>query len=131
MTEVELRKVAIVDDDVAVRDSLRFLLEVLGYSVETFASAAEFLTATIANLACLILDNHMPEMSGLELVERLRAGGNGLPILLVTGSSSPAIVSRAAELGVSKVLDKPPGEGDLLDFIATTHWADNGTPCGV
>ena len=42
MTEVELRKVAIVDDDVAVRDSLRFLLEVLGYSVETFASAAEF-----------------------------------------------------------------------------------------
>jgi FixJ family two-component response regulator len=121
MTEVERYKVAIVDDDVAVRDSLQFLLEVLGYSVEAFASAADFLKAKIGNVACLILDHHMPEMTGLELIDRLRTEGNALPVLLVTGLSSPAIVSRAAELGVSKVLDKPPGEDDLLDFIAATY----------
>jgi two-component system response regulator FixJ len=120
MTNVKRRKVAIVDDDMAIRDSLQFLLEVIGYSVETFASATDFLKAKTGNLACLVLDYHMPEMTGLELVERLRAAGNGLAILLVTGSSSAAIVSRAAELGVSGVLNKPPGEEDLLNFIAAT-----------
>ena len=49
-------------------------------------------------LACLILDHHMPEMTGLELAERMRADGTGIPILLITGSPSPAIVARAAEV---------------------------------
>ena len=73
MAEAEQRKVAVVDDDQGVRDSLRFLLEVIGYTVETFASAAEFLKANVRHFACLILDHHMPNMTGLELVERLRA----------------------------------------------------------
>jgi CheY-like chemotaxis protein len=59
----------------------------------------------------------MPEMTGLELAERLRADGSSIPILLVTGSPSPVIVARAAELGINRVLDKPPTEEDLLDFI--------------
>ena len=121
MTEVEQRRVAIVDDDRAVRDSLRFLLEIIGHPVETFASAAEFLKADIQHLACLILDHHMPEMTGLELAERLRADGSGIPILLITGSPSPAIVARAAELGINRVLEKPPTEEDLLDFINATR----------
>ena len=93
-----MRTVAIVDDDDAVRDSLRFLLEVIGHPVATFASAAEFLKAEIHRLACLILDHHMPEMTGLELAERMRADGAGIPILLITGAPSPAIVTRAAEV---------------------------------
>ena len=67
MTEAERRTVAVVDDDLAVRDSLRFLLEVMGYPVELFASAAEFLQANVPDFACLILDHHMPNMTGLEL----------------------------------------------------------------
>jgi CheY-like chemotaxis protein len=63
----------------------------------------------------------MPEMSGMELAERLRADGSGIPILLITGSASPAIVARAAELGVTRVLEKPPSEEDLLDFISATR----------
>jgi two-component system response regulator FixJ len=121
IAEVNPPTVAIVDDDAAVRDSLRFLLEIIGYSVETFASAAEFLKTDIQHLACLFLDYHMPEMSGIELAERLRADGSGIPILLITGSASPAIVARAAELGVTRVLEKPPTEEDLLDFIQATR----------
>ena len=62
----------------------------------------------------------MPEMTGLELAERLRADGAGIPILLITGSPSPAIGARAAELGI-RVLETPPTEGDLLDFIDGTR----------
>jgi len=111
-----MRIVAIVDDDHAVRDSLRFLLEVVGYSVATFTSAAEFLSGDEENLACLILDYHMPDMTGLQLAEDLRANGATMPILLITASPSLAIVVRATELGI-KVLKKPTGEGDLLYFI--------------
>ena len=60
----------------------------------------------------------MPEMTGLELAKRLRADGNNIPILLITGSySAAAIAARASKLGVVKVLTKPPAEQDLLDFI--------------
>ena len=121
MAEVNQSTVAIVHDDAAVRDSLKFLLEILGHSVETFASAAEFLKTDKQHLGCLFLDYHMPEMSGMELAERLRGDGSGIPILLITGSPSPAIVARAAELGVTRVLEKPPTEEDLLDFINATR----------
>ena len=117
MTGFEQRNVAIVDDDAAVRDSLRFLLEVIGHPVETFASAAEFLKAEMQRLACLILDHHMPEITGLELAEQMRAAGVGIPILLVTDSPSPAIVVRAAEVGINWVLEKPVTEENLLDFL--------------
>ena len=113
MVEVNQRTVAIVDDDDAVRDSLRFLLEVIGHPVETFASAAEFEEAEMQRLACLILDHHMPEVTGLELVERLQVDGLGIPIVLITGSPPPAIAARAAELGI-RVLAKPVTDEDLL-----------------
>ena len=118
MTEVECRTVAVVDDDLAVRDLLRLLLEVLGYTVEIFASAAEFLQANVRHFACLILDHHMPNMTGLELARRLRTDGAVIPILLITGSPLPNIAASAAELGI-KLIDKPPTEEALIDFINT------------
>ena len=121
MTEAERRTVAIVDDDYAVRDSLHFLLEVMKHPVETFASAAEFLKADRRHLACVILDHHMPRMTGLELAERLWADDAAIPILLITGSSTPSIVARAAEVGIDRVLEKPPSDEDLLDFISATR----------
>ena len=117
MTAARRKKVAIIDDDDDGRDSLRILLEIAGHVVEAFASAAAFLQAEIDGMACVIADHHMPHMTGLDLVERLRANGIGIPVLLVTGALSPAIVARAARLGVERVLEKPLDEQALLDFI--------------
>jgi len=112
--------VAIVDYNHAARDSLQFLLKFMGYPVESFASTAEFLNSDIKLHACLILDNRMPLMTGLELAAKLRADGAGIPILLITGLPSPAIRARAAELGINRVLEKPLADVDLLDFISAT-----------
>jgi FixJ family two-component response regulator len=113
--------VAIVDDDRAVLDSLKFLLEVMGYEVAIHASAEAFLNdrgcAHRTGPSCLILDQHMPRMTGLELAQTLRDDGDEIPILLITGSPSPAIAARAAQLGIVDVLEKPPEETDLVDFL--------------
>jgi FixJ family two-component response regulator len=118
MTNQHLAGVAIVDDDPAVLDSLKFLLEVAGHRVATYASAEAYLDEHEAGRqpACLILDHHMPHMTGLELATRLHGEGARIPVLLVTGSPSAAIVSRAAQLGIA-VLEKPPAERDLLEFV--------------
>jgi FixJ family two-component response regulator len=63
----------------------------------------------------------MPAVTGLELAARLRAEGNTVPIMLITGSISPAIYARAAELGIKKVLEKPLDEADLVAFINTAR----------
>jgi two-component system, LuxR family, response regulator FixJ len=118
MTHPPVGVVAIVDDDHAALESLKFLLEVVGYKVATYASAQAFLDDRAAASACLILDHHMPRMTGLDLVQKLREQKRDIPVLLITGSSSPAIVARAAELGVARVLDKPPREDDLLRFVS-------------
>ena len=117
MAEKHDGPVAVVDDDPAVLDSLKFLLELAGHPVATYRSAIAFLEDRTAQPACLILDHHMPRMTGLELAARLRAQGGGIPVLLITGSPSPAIIARAAELGIKKVLDKPPTEDELLSFV--------------
>lgn len=109
--------VAIVDDDPAVLDSLKLLLEVTGHSVTAFGSAADFLQNCASRPSCLILDHHMPQISGLELVARLRTTGATVPVLLITGSASLAIGARAAQLGIEQVLEKPPDEHDLLSFV--------------
>jgi FixJ family two-component response regulator len=110
--------VAVVDDDPAVLDSLKFLLEVAGHTVGAYASADEFLEDQAVQPACLILDQHMPLVSGLDLAARLRTEGVGIPILLISGALSPGIVARAAQLGIERVLPKPPAEDDLLGFVA-------------
>lgn len=109
--------VAIVDDDDGVRSSLSFLLGALGHKVETFARAADFLASERQHVLCLILDHHMPGMTGLQLAETLRERGVRIPTLLVTGSPSYPIVKRALELGIDRVLEKPPQEDELLAFI--------------
>jgi two-component system response regulator FixJ len=109
--------VAIVDDDLAVLDSLKFLLEVVGHTVRTYASAAAFLEDRATRPSCLILDQHMPQMTGLDLAAQLRADGVGIPVLLFSAQLSPAVIARAAQLGIEKVLKKPPAEDELLGFV--------------
>ena len=120
MGEVPPRKVAIVDDDAAVRDSLRFLLEVAGHSVVSFTSVADFFRADPRTFACLIVDQHMPQMTGLDLVARLRRGGQTMPVLLITGSPSPAIIAQAEALGVTEVLEKPASDEAMLEFVSSS-----------
>jgi two-component system, LuxR family, response regulator FixJ len=108
--------VAVVDDDLAVLESLKFLLETAGYTVAAYNSATAFLADRTTSPACVIVDHHMPAMSGLELVAHLRQEAAGVPVLMITGNPSAAIVARANQLGVA-VLEKPPTEADLLTFI--------------
>lgn len=112
-------KVALIDDDQAVRESLQFLLELTGHVVEAFASAPAFLQVEASEFACLITDHHMPEMTGLELIKRLRAEGVRIPVLLITADPSPAMAATAASHGVARIMAKPLPEQDLLDFVNT------------
>jgi two-component system response regulator FixJ len=111
--------IAVVDDDEAVRESLRFLLETAGFRVETFASAAQFLQlAAHQTLSCLLLDQHMPQLTGLDLLRELRRRGEWLPVALMTGSPSPELARRAKELGAVEVIEKPLADDALLRFLA-------------
>jgi two-component system, LuxR family, response regulator FixJ len=111
------RLIAVIDDDDAVRDSLQFLLETVGFSVATYSSAAQFLSeACPSDLACVVVDQHMPDMTGLQLVGRLRSQGSTLPIILITGSPSPDLVRLADQLD-THILEKPLDDEILLDFI--------------
>ena len=112
------RRVAVVDDDDAVRDSLQFLLETAGIPVFAYASAAQFLReAPMGEISCLVVDQHMPEQTGLQLVASLRQRGTVLPIALITGSPSADLLRIAHDLGVTKVLEKPLDDTTLLRFI--------------
>jgi two-component system, LuxR family, response regulator FixJ len=119
MADNDTTAVAIIDDDVAVLDSLNFLLAAAGYdNVAVFTSAMAFLDDRAARPSRMIVDQHMPHMTGLELVSRLRREGVRVSVLLITGSLSSDIVARAAELGIDEVLEKPVDAGHLLRFIA-------------
>jgi two-component system, LuxR family, response regulator FixJ len=120
-------KIVIIDHDAAVRESACFLLEVAGHSAVAYASGTEFLEqCNINDVTGLILDHHMPQMSGLDVAARLHSEGKRVPILLITSSPSAAIIARARDLGVKHVLEKPPSEEDLFTFINSivTHSID-------
>jgi FixJ family two-component response regulator len=111
------RVVAVVDDDEAVRHSIRFVLEMADYAVRAYDSPARMLDDGWEALDCLVVDQHMPGMTGLEVLARLRAAGATLAVLLITGSISADLERCASELG-ARVLVKPLVEDDLLAFVA-------------
>jgi FixJ family two-component response regulator len=111
-------KVAVIDDDPAMLKSLQSLLESAGYTVGAYSSAVAFLNDRVAQPACLITDQNMPEMTGLELAAKLRTEGSNIPVLLFSGRMSPAIISRATELGINKVVEKPAPGSELVRFVA-------------
>ena len=111
--------VIIVDDDEAVRDSLRFLLDAAGYDAVTFNSAQGYLDQIDGQAAtCLVLDQHMPQTTGLELLAVLQRRDMDMPTALITGSLSDDIVRQATALGAVRVLEKPLADDALLRFVA-------------
>ncbi len=108
--------VDIIDDDDAVRDSTRALLESYGYEVRDHASAEQFLEHANLKPDCLLVDQHMPGMTGLDLLEHLRAKGDQTPALMMTGRSDPSLEPRAARIGVT-LLHKPVPEEQLVLWL--------------
>lgn len=111
--------IVIVDDDDAARDSLQTLLEIQGFTVESFETCEDFLqSAALHNGGCLVLDVHLPGMSGLELMDELNSRRIKLRTILVTGRNDRTIQDRANALGVVTLLEKPIDFDALMAAIA-------------
>ena len=112
----DLRHVLVVDDDEAVRTSIKFALELEGFEVRAFSGAEALLTdKSIPSRSCLVVDYYMPGMNGLELVARLREREKTLPAVLIT-SPDDNLRNQAAALGVIMV-DKPMLGSPLLNAV--------------
>jgi len=110
--------VFVVDDDASVRYAIRRLLESVGLSCETFASAIEFLARVgTTTSGCIVLDVRMPGGSGLELQQKLNDLGCDLPIIFVTGYADVPVTLRAMKAGALDVLTKPFEDQVLLDAV--------------
>lgn len=110
--------VYIVDDDRAVRDSLRWLIESIGVKVETYESAIDFLRAHDPERpGCIVLDVRMPGMSGLELHERLRRSDSCVPVIFITGHGDVPMAVRAMKAGAVDFVSKPFNDQALLDRV--------------
>ena len=107
--------IAVVDDDWLFRDSMRSLLSSLGYIVEDFASAADFVASPrLVETACLIADVQMPVMTGLELSRHLIDTGYAIPTILITAYPNDSDRAQALNGGVVCYLRKPVDQNDLI-----------------
>jgi CheY-like chemotaxis protein len=118
--------IAIVDDDEAVRRATGRLLRSLGYRVATFATGKAFLkSGELHETSCLIIDVHMPGMSGFELQARLKAEGHHMPIIVITAFPDDGVRDYAVQHGASAFLTKPFSKESLaecLDRALKSDW---------
>jgi two-component system response regulator FixJ len=122
-------RVCIVDDDDAVRDSLRILLDSYGIHTQVFPTPAQFLGhADSIDADCLIFDLHMPDMTGLELAETLRARHMATPIIILTGRNDRVLAPRMERAGVAAVLGKPVNDMALVSAIEKARTARASGP---
>jgi two-component system response regulator FixJ len=114
----EADTVCVVDDDPGMRDSLGFLLESRGYAVRTFASAQEFLNSGEGrDTGCLVADVRMPDMTGLELQERLARQGSRLRVVIITGHADVAMAVGAMKAGAVDFIEKPFDDDTLVNSV--------------
>ena len=120
--------VSVVEDDRFFRESMGRLMRSLGYIVEAFPSAADFLASPrVSETACLIADVNMPEMTGVELYERLVDAGHAIPTILVTAYPNDVDRARALNDGVVCYLRKPVDDQRLIGCVRTA-FASHGPP---
>lgn len=112
-------RIAIVDDDEAIRESIQLLLFAAGLNGQLYSSAQEFLQQQATEPDCLLLDIRMPGMDGLELFRNLRTAGVPYPIIFITGHGDIPLAVTAIKQGAFDFLTKPFREGELLQKIQT------------
>ena len=108
----------VIDDDDDVRASIRDVLELDGRTVEDYATAEMFLEAYRPGLeCCLLVDAYLPGMGGVRLLRELRARGDQIPAIMITGSGDVGLAVEAMRTGASDFIEKPVTSGELLDSI--------------
>ncbi len=108
----------IVDDDPAMRDSLSWLLKNIGYTVEVFSSAQEFLDNYEQTApGCLVLDVRLPGMSGIQLQHKMKSENIRLPVIIISGHGDVPMAVKAMQQGALVFLEKPFRDQELLDNI--------------
>ena len=111
-------KVFVIDDDEAVRDSIKVLLEVHGIEVEDYESTGAFASQyERPSRGCLILDQHLPVSTGIEFLNSPAGRHLGIPVILITGRGDPGIEQQARAAGVAEYLQKPVSERVLLATV--------------
>ena len=110
--------ICVVDDDESVREALRGLMRSVGFAVNVFASAEEFLDSDhLRNTDCLILDVRLPGMNGLELQRQLATSHSEIPIIFITSYEDDEVRARALNAGAVDYLLKPFDDEELVDAI--------------
>lgn len=110
--------VIVVDDDAAVRQSLKFALELEGMNVRVYESGAELLAEPdLPQDGCLVVDYYMPSMNGVELMDKLRRRMIKLPAILITSRITEDMRQRATRSGFRHIIEKPLEDSTLLDSI--------------
>ncbi len=110
--------VHVVDDEHSVRDSLRWLLESVGLTVQTHAEGESFLAAYDPGRAgCVLLDIRMPGLSGIEVLERMVQEGSHVPVIVFTGHADVPLAVRAMRLGAHDFIEKPYSDSLLLEGV--------------
>jgi FixJ family two-component response regulator len=121
--------VAIVDDEEPIRKALKRLMRAANLEAEVFASGADFLDSLARRRPdCVILDLHMPGMSGLHVLQRLQQSGLQLPAIVITAYDEPETRNHCLAAGASAYLRKPLEDRLLLDAVASAaKMQKNGT----
>ncbi|MBV8166544.1 MAG: response regulator transcription factor, partial [Alphaproteobacteria bacterium] len=118
MTTPDTPMIFVVDDDEAVRDSLKILLETEGYRATAFESAVAFLDGWREGMrGCLLADVRMPDMTGLELQEVVIERRLGLPVIIITGHGDVPMAVRAMKAGAVDFIEKPFSDTTILDSV--------------
>jgi len=120
LADIPQPTIYVVDDDDAVRDSLKILLESYDLAVRDFGSVADFLDELEPNgSACLVLDLHLPVMGGFDVMDTLARRGSRLPVIVITGRGDSQTKARALEAGAVAFLEKPVDDQSLMAAIRT------------
>jgi FixJ family two-component response regulator len=122
--------IAIVDDDVSVRKALARVLSAHSFETEIFGSAREFISSPrLRNFECLILDQHMPGVTGLDLQNHLHRMGIAIPTIIITAYNEIGLREKCIAAGASSFLVKPIDSEILIDAINCASIQLKGHEC--